>query len=202
MKVCVVGHGRSLKDAKLGKKIDACDKVVRLKGADKVLWTDDFGSKTDALCGSTEVMGNFLNMERKGGVQEYWGYPKNGDFDIKVAMKVLLKLQKPLMIPLAFSNNWRSRFQQMGSTFPNVSTGTAAILFTIHRWEPETILLAGFDTVMNPKIRFARHEDVPRSTKDSTKPFPPHDWATENKLLKKLEEIYNMEIKDICSRNI
>lgn len=197
-----MGHGRSLKGEKLGKKIDSCDKVVRLKGGHKVLWTDDFGSKVDALCGSTEVMGTFLEMEKMGGIQEYWGYPKNGDFDIKIAMRVLLKLQKPLMIPLAFSNRWRSRFQQMGSSFPNVSTGTAAILFAIHRWKPEIIYLAGFDTVLNPKIKFSRHEDVPRSTKDPTRPFPPHDWKTENLLLKKLEEIYNMEIKNICALKI
>ena len=96
--VCVVGHGPSLKGAGLGEKIDACDKVVRLKGSHTVLWTDDFGSKTNALCASTEIMGTFFKME----ADEYWAYPKNGDFDWKNALHAIVKLQKPVMIPLSF----------------------------------------------------------------------------------------------------
>ena len=190
--VCVVGHGPSLKGAGLGRQIDACDKVVRLKGSQSVLWTDDFGSKVDALCASTEIMGTFFKMD----APEYWAYPKNGDFDIRTAIQAIIKLQKPVMIPLGFSNIWRSRFQQMGATHPNVSTGMAAILFAIHRWNPEKIVLAGFDTLLDPTKKFSRHQDVPRSGFGD---YPSHDWQKEHELLDILRDTYNMEIT--CIQN-
>lgn len=190
MNVCVVGHGPSLKGAGLGAKIDSFDKVVRLKGSYTVLWTNDFGGRTDALCATTEIMGNFFKQD----AQEYWGYPKNGDFDGKVAINVLAKLQKPLMIPLAFLNSWNSRFRQIGANHPNVSTGMAAILTSIHRWHPDRIVLAGFDTMLDPSKEFTRHEGVPRSGAGE---YPKHDWMKENELLWILEDTYNLKIEGI-----
>lgn len=190
MRICIVGHGPSLKGAGRGPKIDSYDKVVRLKGSQTVMWTNDFGSKVDALCSSTEIMGTFFKME----ANEYWGYPKNGDFDYKKFMAVFLKLQKPVMIPLAFVNTWNSRFRQMGATHPNVSTGMGAILIAIHRWKPDVIHLAGFDTMLNPLIEFNRHDGIPRSGFGK---YPAHDWVKENELLDVLRETYTVEIDSI-----
>ena len=189
MNVCVVGHGPSLKGAGLGPTIDSYDKVVRLKSSQTVLWTNDFGSKADALCSSTEIMGTFFKMH----AGEYWGYPKNGVFDERIAMKTIKTLQQPIMIPLGFINTWNARFRQMGSIHPNVSTGMAAILISIHRWKPDKIVLAGFDTLLNPAIEFSRHNEIPRS---GSGPYPSHDWIKENELLEVLRDTYNMEI--IC----
>lgn len=190
MNVCIVGHGPSLKEAGIGKDIDSYDKVVRLKGSQSVLWTSDYGSKADALCASTEIMGTFFKME----ATEYWGYPKKGHFDVKNFLQVFLKLQKPVMIPLGFINTWNARFRQMGATHPNVSTGMAAILIAIHRWKPDSIHLAGFDTLLNPAIEFDRNSEVPRS---GSGPYPAHDWIKENELLSVLCDTYKMEIKGI-----
>jgi len=190
MNVAIVGHGKSLKDAGLGSKIDSADKVVRLKGSHTVLWSDDFGSKTDALCASTEIMGVFFKMN----ATEYWAYPKKGFFDESNAMSVVKKLQKPVMIPFAFINTWNARFRQMGAGHPNVSTGMAAILIAIHRWHPKKIVLAGFDTLLDPSLKFDRHEDVPRS---GVGEYPDHDWDKENQLLEVLRQTYRMEINSI-----
>lgn len=190
MRVAIVGHGPSLKGAGFGPKIDACDKVVRLKGSHKVLWTDDFGSRVDALCASTEIMGTFFKMD----APEYWAYPKRGYFNKATAVSVITKLQQPLMIPLGFINTWNSRFRQMGAKHPNVSTGMAAILIAIHRWKPEEVVLAGFDTMLDPGLKFSRCEGVPRS---GVGEFPDHDWEKENELLTMLEETYNMRIEPI-----
>ena len=189
MNVCIVGHGPSLKGAGLGSKIDSYDKVVRLKGSQAVLWTNDFGGRADALCSSTEIMGTFFKMH----AGEYWGYPKKGEFDERIAMKTLKSLQQPIMIPLGFVNTWNARFRQMGATHPNVSTGMAAILIAIHRWKPSEIILAGFDTMLDPTIEFSRHTKIPRSGFGK---YPGHDWAKENELLSVLRDAYNMEI--IC----
>lgn len=190
MNVCVVGHGPSLKGAGLGPTIDSHDKVVRLKSSQAVMWTNDFGSKSDALCSSTEIMGTFFKME----ATEYWGYPKNGDFDVKRFIQTFLKLQKPVMIPIGFINTWNARFRQMGAHHFNVSTGMAAILISIHRWRPDQITLAGFDTLLDPTIEFSRHDGIPRSGAGA---YPNHDWAKENELLDVLRETYNMEITGI-----
>lgn len=187
MEVCVVGHGPSLQGAELGNKIDSYDKVVRLKGSTTVVGTKDFGSKSDALCASTEIMGVFL----KSDAEEYWAYPKNGYFDGKNAINVISTLGKPVMIPLNLTNQWNENFRAMGGRHPNFSTGMAAILYSLYRWKPKTVYLAGFDTLMDPKRPFSRHDLVPRS---GVGPFPDHDWEMENRLLKVLEEVYDAEI--------
>lgn len=194
MKICIVGHGPSLKNANLGEKIDSLDKVVRLKGSSGVLWTNDFGGRTDALCASTEIMGVFFKQE----AQEYWAYPKNGDYDRRTAIMAIEKLQTPVMIPLKFINHWNQYFRQTGAGHPNVSTGMGAILIAIHRWKPEKIVLAGFDTLLHPTKEFTRHSDIPRS---GFGPYPNHDWGAENALLRVLEKTYSLKIEDICKQS-
>lgn len=188
MRICIVGHGPSLKGAHRGEEIDSFDKVVRLKGSHTVLWTDDYGSRTDALCASTEIMGCFFKQE----ASEYWAYPKNGDYDRRVAISAIEKLQKPVMIPITFVNRWNSYFRQMGACHNNVSTGMGAILIAIHRWKPEKIALAGFDTLMNPEVSFARDDRIPRS---GFGPYPNHDWGKEHDLIPILSDQYNVEIE-------
>lgn len=195
MKISIVGHGPSMDGSGLGKKIDSFDKVVRLKGTKNALDTKDFGSKIDALCASTEVMGLFFDVD----AEEYWAYPKNGDFSINPAIDVIVKLQKPVMIPLDWCNKWNNRFRKSGATFPNVSTGMAAILIAIHRWHPKEISLAGFDTLLSPEIKFSRTTVVPRTGVGA---FPAHDWEKEHEFLDILRIEFDMKISNIVdSRN-
>lgn len=190
MKICVVGHGPSLKGAKKGQRIDCFDKVVRLKGSASVLSTVDYGGKIDALCASTEVMGNFFKIVSP----EYWAYPKKGVFSHENAINVITRLERPVMIPLEHCNYWNQRFRQMGACHPNVSTGMAAILIAIKRWLPKEIYLAGFDTLMNPDIQFDRNHQIPR-TGDG--PYPNHDWKLENQLLTVLQNVYSVSIQPL-----
>lgn len=187
MKIAVVGHGPSLKGSGLGAYIDTFDKVVRLKGCYSVLKTPDYGSLTDAVCASTEVMGNFFKIQSN----EYWAYPKKGFFDESVAINAISSLEKPVMIPLKHCNYWNQRFRQMGARHPNVSTGMAAILIAIKRWSPKEIVLFGFDTLMNPEIEFDRNPSIPRT---GAGPYPNHDWKKENELLTVLSNVYKVGI--------
>lgn len=190
MKVCVVGHGPSLKGSGLGKKIDGFDKVVRLKGSGSVIGNADYGHLVDALCASTEIMGTFFKVS----APEYWAYPKKGVYNLMAAGETIGRLGKPVMIPLEFCNFWNQRFRQMGAKHPNVSTGMAAILIAIDRWAPQEIILAGFDTMMNPDIEFDRNAEIPRS---GDGPYPNHDWPLENQLLTVLGNVYKVEIRPI-----
>lgn len=188
MKIVIVGHGPSLKRAKKGSEIDLFDKVVRLKGSASVLCTEDYGSKVDAICTSTEVMGNFFKFM----APEYWGYPKKGTFDHENAINVITRIERPVMIPLEHCNYWNHQFRQMGAKHPNVSTGMGAILIAIKRWEKDLkeIYLAGFDTLLNPGIQFDRNHDIPRT---GVGLYPDHDWEKENQLLKVLENVYQLK---------
>lgn len=187
MNIVIVGHGPSLKNAGLGAHIDSFDKVVRLKGSGSVIETPDYGSRTDAVCASTEVMGNFFKIE----ANEYWAYPKKGHFDAQSVIQAITKLEKPVMIPLEYCNYWNLRFRQMGACHPNVSTGMAAILIAIKRWSPKEIRLLGFDSLLNPKIPFDRNFAIPRT---GAGPYPNHDWENENRLLNVLSNVYKVNI--------
>lgn len=192
MRVCVVGHGRSLKGMGLGRTIDSFGKVVRLKGSSSVYGTEDYGSKVDAMCASTEIMGTFF----KQSCQEYWAYPKNGSFSGPTAISVIARLGKPVMIPIQLCNEWNQRFRDLGACHNNVSTGMAAIIIAIDRWFPKEIVLAGFDTLMNPDVQFDRNNEIPRS---GIGDYPNHDWKKENELLKILEATYGVSISEICN---
>ena len=187
---CVVGHGPSLMGAKKGKKIDS-HIVVRLKkGEDLLKYPEDYGTRTDYVCASTEVPGCFLGLPAK----EYWGYPKKGYYDETLVHEVGKRLDSKILVPLNLCNTWNAWFRGMGVSHPNVSTGMGAIIIACHRLRPINIYLAGFDTLLDPSIRFDRNSNVPRS---GFGPFPNHDWAKENDLLKMLETAYECKIRPL-----
>ena len=186
MNICIVGHGPSLRLAKKGKEIDAHDVVVRLKGCSKVLGTEDYGSICHHLCASTEIMGTFFDVT----CSSFWGYPKKGDYSFDRAVRTIMDLGAPVMIPLKLCNHWNQRFCDMGGKHPNVSTGMAAIIIAAHYYEPKIITLAGFDTLINPKNGFYRNPEIPRSGVGQID----HDWETEHELLNVLADHYKFKL--------
>lgn len=190
MRICIVGHGPSLEGAGKGKEIDSHDRVVRLKGSNTVIDTDDFGRKVDALVASTEIMGTFFKMN----APEYWAYPKKGFYKQQTFLLNIEHLAKPVMIPIGVCNHWNNYFRTMNPCHPNYSTGMAAIIMAIHRWRPKEIVLAGFDTLVDPSVVFKRHSGIPRS---GVGPLPGHDWQKENDLLKVLSNLYKVSIEPL-----
>lgn len=167
----------------LGVLIDSHDKVVRMKHgltADPI----DYGSRTDLLVASTEVTGCFRPDI------ECIAYPKKGWF----YEKPIQDLGFPVTVALNLSNMWNAWFREMGGRHPNVSTGTAAIIITCHRYRPDEVVLAGFDTLMDPRLGFSRNDDIPRT---GGGPYPDHDWETENQLLKHIEQAYSTTIRSL-----
>lgn len=180
--ICIVGHGPRLSGAGLGEKIDAHDKVIRLKNC--LFNNPDYGSKIDALCASTEVPGCF-----RPGIDNF-AYPKNGWF----IEAPIAGLGFKVMVPLNLCNMWNHVFRQLGGRHQNVSTGMAAIIICANQYRPSQIVLAGFDTLMDPSIQFSRNDAVPRT---GVGEFPDHDWETEHKLLTHIEQAYKLKISQL-----
>lgn len=145
---------------------------------------DDYGSKTDLLVASTEVPGCF-----QPGIENI-AYPKKGWYH----EKPIQDLGFPVTVALNLSNMWNAWFREIGGRHPNVSTGTAAIIFACHRYRPDEVILAGFDTLMDPSIGFDRNHDIPRT---GGGPYPDHDWETEHKLLAHIEQAYSTTIRSL-----
>lgn len=196
MKVCIVGHGTSLVGSNLGSLIDDCDLVVRLKGGDLICKSapEDYGTKFDYLVASTEILGCFDAKPRLGN----WAYPKYSWYDEVSLDKAAKKTERGIEVPLNLCNYWNFMFRQLGGKHPNVSTGCAAVIIAAHILRPKQILLAGFDTLLDPKKTFERANGIPRS---GSGPYPNHDWEIENVLLKSISRTYEVEIKDIASYN-
>lgn len=186
MKICIVGHGPSLIGKGLGKQIDSYDLVVRLKAGHSVLGSEDYGSRNDVLCMSTEVCG--LGYISKPEV--FWLYPKKGDYDRAAIGTFVGGCERPVLLPLGMFNDWNKAFVDRGGKHPNVSTGMAAIMIAGIYMAPETIVLAGFDSLVNPEVPFTRNDSIPRTGTGVIN----HDWELENVFLKELSEAYGFTV--------
>ena len=189
MNIIIVGHGPSLIGKKLGGVIDSYDLVVRLKGSASVLGTEDYGKRCDVLCMSTEVVG--LGYIAKPEV--FWLYPKKGDYD-RVAIGTFVGgCERPVLLPLGMFRDWNKSFVERGAKHPNVSTGMAAIMIAGIYMSPETIVLAGFDSLVNPEVPFTRNNAIPRTGTGVIT----HDWEIENVFLKELSESYGFTVSTL-----
>lgn len=198
MEVVIVGHGPSLKKARLGERIDGMDFVVRLKNCSMLLAEKRmYGSKTDAMCSSTEVLHHLPKVKAK----EYWGYPKKGFYN-QGAVWWLERHVVPqggvVVVPLDVCNLWNGFFRELGGKHPNVSTGMGALVIALDRLKPEKVWLAGFDNVWNPKTRGYK-STVPTQFNAGGSKDTGHDWETEHQMLPYLAAKYQCEIADLAS---
>lgn len=198
--VVVVGHGPSLKGARQGEKIDACDVVVRLKNCSMLLAEKrSYGTKTDVMCSSTEVLAYLPKVKAK----EYWGYPKKGFYNHASVWQLERKVVPEggvVVIPIEVCDLWNGFFRELGAKHPNVSTGMAAVLIALDRLRPSKLVLAGFDKVLNPGSEGYRCT-VPTLFNNGGKSDTGHDWKVENMLLSYLAAHYKAEIESIDSNH-
>jgi hypothetical protein len=190
--VVVVGHGPSLKGAGLGKKIDECDIVVRLKNCYMLLAEyADYGRKTDVMCSSTEVLHNLHKVK----ATEYWGYPKKGHFNKAGVWNLSRKVEfAPIHVPLELCTFWNHFFREdLKGQHPNVSTGMAAVIIALDKYRPEKLYLAGFDKVLNPDLPGYK-STVATAFNNNGNSDTGHDWKKENELLPYLQEFYKTKI--------
>lgn len=188
MTVLIVGHGPSLRNAARGSEIDT-HTVVRLKQFTRFHDIKDYGTKTDYLCASTEAALGMLKTTATP--KEYWLYPKRGEYNKSIHDSFK---GKPHVVPLDETEIWNGKFKKEtgykkedGARGRNISTGLAAIVIAASRLKPEKIVLAGFDTLLDPAIKY---ESVynPGTQHDQM-----HFWAIENNLLKEISTHYKVE---------
>lgn len=189
MNVICVGHGPSLIGKGYGSYIDTFEYVVRMKNCGGTLGDKDYGERMDALCLSTEVLGIIPKINPR----MFWLYAKNGNYDQVKTFDAIASKGAPFMIPLALMVYWNGKFEEMGAKHPNVSTGMASIIIAAHYLEPDRITLAGFDTLLDTKVKFTRNDSIPRTGVGVIH----HDWETENKLLKVVADSYKFEIHQL-----
>ena len=197
MKLCVVGHGKSLEGASGGRLIDECDAVIRFKKGWRISFENpkDYGTKCDYLVASTEVPGCFLVPdELKEKIEAFIAYPKLGFYNEHAVESIEAALKREIHVPLNLTNLWNYQFRRMGGSHPNFSVGMAGIVILAHELRPKQVLLAGMDALLNPTGEFRRIDSVPRT---GTGDFPAHDWATEHKLLQHIAHEYAFTYEDI-----
>lgn len=134
----IVGHGPSIVGRRLGSWLDN-QQVVRLKWAE-THGADDWGSRTDYVCGSTP---NFW-LDRKSKKlpplnAEYWWLPEETQPD------------RPGM--RQGSHDWVEYWRKFRGerAFPKASTGLKAIFCAKEFLDPPEIGLIGFDMVLHPE---------------------------------------------------
>lgn len=181
----IVGHGPSLTKKGLGKEIDR-HTVVRLKTFKKFHNKEDYGERTDYICSSTEVMTGMLGQANP---KEYWCYPKKGEWN-KDKEKKFKGLE--YIIPLEETEYWNEIFRERvnykgGSDGRNVSTGLAAVIIGAWRLK-EDIILAGFDTLLDPSL------DYHSVYNPSTQVSHCHKWHVENEMLFEISDHYGVNL--------
>ena len=186
--ILIVGHGKSIQNAGLGEKIDQYP-VVRMKTFKKFHDEKNYGKRTDYLCSSTEVM---LGMLGQAEPIEYWCYPKKGEWSAGTEKKFKKKAEN-YIVPLKETEYWNEIFRErsgyggIGSEGRNISTGLAAIIIAAWRLKKD-IILAGFDTLLNPAL------DYHSVYNPTTRVAHCHKWCIENAMLPEISEHYGVNL--------
>jgi hypothetical protein len=194
--VVVVGHGTSLKGARLGQRIDACDVVVRLKNCSMLLAEHvDYGRKTDVMCSSTEVLHHLHRVKAK----EYWGYAKKGFYNKAGEWNLARKTEfSKIHIPVELVSFWNEFFRnELKANHPNVSTGVGALIIALDRFKPDVVYLAGFDKVLSPHSEGYKCTVPTLFNKNGTQDTG-HDWVAEKKLLAYLCAFYKTKVLNLA----
>ena len=106
-------------------------------------------------------------------------------------------MKKEVMVPLELCNLWNCFFLEIGGQHPNVSTGMAAAIIALDRWQPDTLYLAGFDKVLAPWTD-GYQCTVPTAFNNGGKSDTGHDWSTEHRMLAYLCAHFNVRILDLA----
>lgn len=157
----------------------------------------DYGTKTSALCTSTETLPNLWKVK----ASEYWGYAKKGHFSTSRLRQVERRLNKKIQVPVDPVRLWNAAFLELGGKHPNVSTGVGALIIALELKKPEVVYLGGFDKVLNPETKGYR-STVPTSWNADGQKDTGHDWATEKVLLGYLQTHYNVPIKNLAGSHL
>lgn len=149
---------------------------------------EDFGSRVDYLCASTEILPVMLNCKKVP--QLYFGQPKRGHWNAATEASFRSRTPIPLLIPIEVHRRWNGVFLSLTTDkdCPNHSLGMAAITYACEFLKPARILLVGFDNLLDPAL-------MEYHKADRGKWVTRHDWAAENRMLPLIEAEYDIRIE-------
>jgi hypothetical protein len=144
----------------------------------------DYGRRMDYCCASTETMQQMLDDKRIP--VQYWAQPKKGHWNAQTEKGFREKAGAPLLIGAEVFQKWNAVFHRMQQELEheevrNHSLGMFAITMTAELLKPETILLVGFDNLVNPMLLDYWKANRGKWTSQ-------HDWLAEHAMLKMIEQ--------------
>lgn len=200
MRVAIVGHGPSIKKAKLGDFIDnESDLVVRISGEYVAYEPVTHGTKTDYMCSSSRALRR-LSLDLKP-VNETWIYCPNKIYTSVESLK-LPKECFNVIICTEEIQPWLIRYKKLNkkwkavnlnknsrSTYPYFSCGMASIIIASERIiGMRELLLVGFDNLVR-----GDREDFVSLTKKSDPATSGHNYSVEKQLLDEI--LYKTGVK-------
>ena len=185
----IIGHGTSPKGKGWGSLIDE-HTVIRLKDPS---WqkVEDYGNRCDYMCASTETMQ--IMQQYRTRPKEFWAQPKRGTWNPTTEAAFRSKTKIPLLIPIEIYKPWLAKFVSLRKEdTPNPSLGLSTIIFAAALLKPETILLVGFDNLLNPDL--LDYDKADRGHWVSR-----HEWHVENSMLPMIEAEYGVKVEPWAS---
>ena len=200
MSIVIVGHGPSMLEYEWKDKIDSFDYVIRQKriGMEMVKQNpNNFGTKTDILCGSATIREQlvadcekwvFFDSRHTG-----WNPEAMGDY----------RMNKPLCdiwngLYRSMRTKWAAEDSRVvsGRTsddkgHTHMSAGLHTIIYTCVFLKPKEITLVGFDNVKTGDFTWS----VTRG--QDWKGYPDHRWDIENKMLNYISTMYDVTIEHL-----
>jgi hypothetical protein len=164
MKAIIIGHGPSIKNARLGGLIDNFDGyIIRLTNRS---WQNslDYGTKVDYVCASSEFKRLHLVFEESKAKYETWIYAHKSKGLKELKKTVIGELKSSGFDPVICRKEvipWLGRYKEIYGKYreetprnksrkflKHFSQGLAAIIIAIQRLEIEELLLLGFDNLL------------------------------------------------------
>ena len=193
MKLCIVGHGHSMTFSQLGETIDQYP-TLRMKRSRKLMnaFPRDYGTRIDYIGSTSAVIEETVKLYPEA--KEYLVYPKSKLGETHPADKLMrTKTDKRFVFLEDLHQKWLTVYKTITPLNVRYSTGMGMLITALEYLKPETIYLAGFDSILNP-------ENTDWSSTLAVKKYdwvndPPHDFKSEYQLLQRLKNEYATEIQ-------
>mgnify|MGYP003394072903 CR=1 FL=1 len=221
MSTIIIGNGPSILAEKMGCFIDTFDNIVRLKRCHNSLKNPDYyGTKTTHVGGSLTIAGDLREVH----AGEYWIFFDSRHAHISPDI-LTARMASDMNLGRLFNGSsvicdqeicnqwdeiyrkarepmeWSDQMQDSKSSDielgeNHTSQGFKAILYACKYLEDKQINLIGFDNLFTGKFTWSTTRG-PEWDK-----YPKHNWATERKLLEKVKDTFNKDIRFIYSNEV
>lgn len=199
--VCIVGHGPSLLNKRLGDKIDSYDFVVRQKRCQETLkHPTQYGTRIDAVCGSWTIAPSLFEL----GANEVWVFLDSRHDSVNDLL--VREVSQVARIDWELCKTWDGYYRELRTEYdrpderikefdplghPHLSAGFHTLIYACEFLKPETVTLAGFDNVQTGDFTWS----ITRGPEWSQ--YPGHRWDIEHEMIKDVEDAWSVKVEFI-----